>query len=172
MRVLRCLKIVCLIILSMILLVVISFILSDGELVYLNCGYYYHGGGSKMLLCAESIISLSLEESIVILKKDIYSEVTDYDYNDDYIIAVQRPDVDLHIMQIEWEFLDNYTERRSNSIADSLVKNDPYYQKIFSRELNYWIISGKTDSLYGPYSKEEFLEARKVLGVPSSLEIE
>lgn len=68
----------------------------------------------------------------------------------------------------------------SEFVADSLIKNDPIYQNIFSRELNYWIISHKERNeadylpmsrFYGPYSKEEYLSKRVELGVPYDLKL-
>lgn len=66
-------------------------------------------------------------------------------------------------------------------LADSIIKHDPYYKNIFSRELDYWIIvknspqnqpsylpSGK---IYGPYSKNEYLKWKKKLRVSEELKL-
>ena len=69
----------------------------------------------------------------------------------------------------------------SQMVADSIILNDPYYQNIFSRELNYWIIVhqerqkyGYLDSsiFYGPYTKAEYLQKRKELKVPKNLKLD
>jgi hypothetical protein len=60
----------------------------------------------------------------------------------------------------------------SKIIADSLIKHNPYYQSIFSRKFNYWIVCHKNDSLYGPLSKEEYLQKRKELVVPKNLKLD
>lgn len=68
----------------------------------------------------------------------------------------------------------------SHYIADSLIKNNPYYKNIFSRKLNYWIISHKernendylpTSKIYGPFSKNQYLVKRIELGVPEELQL-
>ncbi|MGX5687424.1 hypothetical protein [Arcticibacter tournemirensis] len=55
------------------------------------------------------------------------------------------------------------------SIVDSVIKSDPYYKRIFSRKLNYWIIRKKDNELFGPFSKEEYLTKRNELGIPKEL---
>lgn len=57
------------------------------------------------------------------------------------------------------------------SIADSLIKNDPYYKKIFANEVNYWIIYNPQDTLIGPLTKEEYLEKRRELNIPDELKL-
>lgn len=60
----------------------------------------------------------------------------------------------------------------SHAIADSLIHNDPYYKKIYSRKENYWIIINALDTLIGPLTKEEFLIKRKEYHVPDKLTLE
>jgi hypothetical protein len=60
----------------------------------------------------------------------------------------------------------------SRSIADSLIKNDPYYQKIFANEVNYWIIYNPKDTLIGPLTKEEYMIKRKEMKIPDDLQLE
>ncbi|GGH27325.1 hypothetical protein FAZ19_18885 [Sphingobacterium alkalisoli] len=63
-------------------------------------------------------------------------------------------------------------------VIDSLFQYDPYYVDLFSRPVNYWIISHKEQNaddyvpmsrVYGPYSREDYLKKRKELGVPEEL---
>lgn len=69
----------------------------------------------------------------------------------------------------------------SLEIADSIIKNDRYYQKIFSREINYWIIAHREPQQYfyvpssivlGPFSKEEYLKKRRELKVSKELKLD
>lgn len=65
------------------------------------------------------------------------------------------------------EKFNNQTEK----IADSLIKNDHYYQKCFSNKFNYWIINTHADMLMGPFTKDEYLAKRKELYIPNNLEL-
>lgn len=65
-------------------------------------------------------------------------------------------------------------------LADSIIFNNPFYQNIFSREINYWIIKHfvkkkyfyqKSSIVYGPYSKIEYLKKRKELNIPEELKL-
>jgi hypothetical protein len=60
----------------------------------------------------------------------------------------------------------------SEMIVDSLINANPYYQKIFASKRNYWIIVKSTDQLFGPYSREEYLNKRNELKIPEELEME
>ncbi len=127
--------------------------------------YFYYGDG-----CAGSILTGYLENGI-------YPKVIDYDYNSDFIIAVQKPDYSRYKFMISSELdMDNTdvngTPIDSHSLADSVLKHEPYYIKIFSRSLNYWIISHKDKQVYGPYSEEEYLQKRVALGVPDNLQLD
>lgn len=64
------------------------------------------------------------------------------------------------------------------SVIDSLFQYDPYYVDLFSRPVNYWIISHREQNehdyipmskVYGPYSREDYLKKRKQLGVSEEL---
>lgn len=68
----------------------------------------------------------------------------------------------------------------SKAHADSLISFDSYYQKIFSQEINYWIISHRevemnslkvTSDIYGPFSKESYIKKRNELAVPKELKL-
>jgi hypothetical protein len=161
-----------------------------------------------------------------LFKDVIYPTVIRYEYNDDFILVLQKPSIERSsklfsdYMRFRHNSLatlnsnnpdlkpgqyDHYrstliadsslykllsrrlsTEntvkdiKESQIIADSIIINDPKYQKVFSRELNYWIISHKeregsgflaTSKLYGPLSKKEYINKRKELGVPEELSL-
>lgn len=88
--------------------------------------------------------------------------------------------------KIEWDsanykmFFERGTSDKNSSqdiqiswaIADSLIKNDPFYKKIFANEVNYWIIYNPKDTLIGPLTKEEYKVKRKELKIPDDLQLE
>ncbi len=109
-------------------------------------------------------------------KKDIGSTVEAYAYDDNYILVIQRPLLDYYRSAIGNDLVDCLYSKtpeedaeRGKIMADSVIKHDPYYQKVFSRPINYWIISHQVDSIFGPFSKEEYFQKRKELGVPKEL---
>jgi len=57
------------------------------------------------------------------------------------------------------------------SLADSIIKIDKEYQKIFINEINYWIIEKKTNKVFGPYSEQLYLNKKIELGVSKSLHL-
>lgn len=111
-------------------------------------------------------------------QKDIGSRVEAYSYNNNYILVIQRPLLEYYRTAIGYDLRSSFSSKKpeediekSEIIADSIIKHDPYYQKIFSRPINYWIISHKVDSMFGPLSKEEYFQKRKELGVPEELKL-
>jgi hypothetical protein len=58
------------------------------------------------------------------------------------------------------------------SLADSIIKIDKEYQRIFSNEINYWIIVKESKRVFGPYSKQQFLRTKRKLGVSKKLNLE
>ena len=62
--------------------------------------------------------------------------------------------------------------QQSESIAKYLIEHDPYHQKVFANDTNYWIIYNPQDTLFGPMTKEEYLIKRKELNVPDNLQLE
>ena len=51
--------------------------------------------------------------------------------------------------------------------AEKIFKKEPFYQKIFQNELNYYIIDKKADSVFGPLKYDEFerLKQKKNINV-------
>ncbi|MGX5688164.1 hypothetical protein [Arcticibacter tournemirensis] len=114
-------------------------------------------------------------------KKDIYGEVLDYDYNDNFIVAKQKPIYEEYKSMIGFKLRDNLKEYPTNSKeeifqsekeADSILKHDPYYKTIFTHKINYWIISHKDNQMYGPLTKKEYIRKRKELNIPESLRVD
>lgn len=54
-------------------------------------------------------------------------------------------------------------------IASKIIKEDPYFQEMFSRKVNYYIIDKKNEQVYGPLSKEKYLIKRNELKVSKTL---
>lgn len=114
-------------------------------------------------------------------KKEIYGRVLSYDYNREFIIVSQIPSKSDYIGMLSFYLRDDtvkYPEDdkdimlSSEKEADSLIAHDPYYQKIFANDTNYWVIQIAHDSLIGPLTKSEFEIIRKELKIPKSLKLE
>jgi len=136
----------------------------------LSGNFFYRDEGSKV---KEIISHLSNG-------KNIYSTIVSYDFNKDYIIAVQKPNYEAYKISLAFELRNDLKRYPANSseeimqserVADSLLKHDPFYVKVFSRDINYWIISNKIKQVYGPLSKEEYLKKRTELRVPRKLKL-
>ena len=50
-------------------------------------------------------------------------------------------------------------------LADSILKRQPYYQNIFRRKRNYWIINKESNTGYGPVDSLRFSQECKRLGI-------
>lgn len=83
--------------------------------------------------------------------RDIPPLVTNYVYDNEYIIAKQIPKIPLE--QIYYD---------SNEIIYPFGVSGVYY----------WIIDMKTLDVNGPFDYEEYLRKRKELGVPNKLQLE
>ncbi len=105
------------------------------------------------------------------IKRNIYSFVTEIGYDDNFILVIQRPNQELHNLSIAFELRATNPEEKCFGIADSLIKHDPFFQNVFTRDVNYWIISHSNDSLYGPYSEEEYMKTKELLRVPKDIEL-
>ena len=115
--------------------------------------------------------------------KSILGTVVAYDFNDDYILALQKPDYNNHkngiAAYLRLNDQVNYPGKTTEDIqkvliaADSIAKTDTYYQKIFAHKINYWIIAHKQKQVvYGPLTEAEYLQKRKELNVPGKLKLE
>lgn len=157
----------------------------------LSCGYdYYEIGRFDNYIFRNTNVSKNTDANSYIFsaKQNIYPKVTHYKYNKDFIVAAQNPSKEGHsyllASDLEFYFYKNYDvkedryekeiftliEKRGKLMADSLLNSDPYYKMIFSRTVNYWIISHKLDSLFGPLTKEEYIEKYRELEMPNKFE--
>lgn len=136
----------------------------------LGDGYYYLGEGSPInyIYRSNKIGSKSIDKII------INPNVSNYDCNRDHIVVFQELSYEsliyLILLEKDIEVFSNAEERKlGEQKADSILKNDPYYQKLFSKQTNYWIISKKDHQVYGPLNKESYLNKREDLGVSEDL---
>lgn len=157
----------------------------------LSGGYDYYEIGSSDDYIYKNTSVLKKPHALTYIysgKQNIFPKVTLYKYNKDFIVASQKPKKDghLYLLGFDLEFYfhkkhgvkenrykkEIYTlnEEKGKIMADSLLQNDPYYKKIFSRNVNYWIICHKLDSLFGPLTKEEYIEKYKELKLPKKFE--
>ncbi len=176
------------------------------ESPYLSGGYWLMGNWK--------IISSRTKPHYI----SIYPVVTDYTFNDDFILAEQHPRKEDCLSLLSEDLLrrfENYrlyekdhnilndsfysslrglverdstlhksfikrgasTDESANRaigihMAENLIEYDPYYRKIFSNKINYWIIYHPSDTLIGPLTKEEYLNKKAMLGIPATLKLE
>ena len=74
-------------------------------------------------------------------------EVTDYQYNDDFIIASQKP------------------------TSECFLGNDTFKYKYGKDSTYYWLVIHTSDELLGPLTKEEYLKVRMKYNVPETLRL-
>jgi hypothetical protein len=128
-------------------------------------GYYYIGKSGDMRLIRNHSY---LKKHLV-----IYSIVKDFAFNEDYIIVEQHPNYKSHVQELTDDIWDHNSdigifEKR----ADSILKHDKRFGKIFKHSVNYWIIKVDGDSFLGPLTLEEYKYLRRQLRVPESLKLE
>jgi hypothetical protein len=121
----------------------------------------------------ESGNALNLIRSHNGLHKAIYSKIVAYDYNDDFIIVAQKPNFEYHRGLIASDLNHGHEDFSVlEKAADSILTHDPYYLKIFSSEMNFWIIVNKLHELIGPLTKTEFEAKRKELNIPDDVKLD
>ena len=120
----------------------------------------------------------SPKTSASLLGEDLYSMFNGYKY------AIEDGSKDSVVLNPynKWAFAMFSSRNASDSntsrdlrlkeiVGDSLIKNDPYFIRIFSKNENFWIILNKHDSLIGPLTKAEYLKMRQYLRVPEKLRL-
>lgn len=103
----------------------------------LGAGYFYHekGGRDKTIISTDA-------------KRGICGEIIAYDYDDDFILAAQKP-------YENYCWFDSYVEDFPNGL-------DATY---------YWLIIKKDNIILGPYEQTKFKEIRDRYKVPASLHV-
>ena len=123
-------------------------ILSSGCAEKLGNNYYYlNKYQTQDIGCPDGAIIYKSDNSCVYSNILIEKQVIDVDYNDNYIIA-KRQIIDDSLFSI---LILDYSE--------------------FKPEIGYYIILKNKDSVCGSYSKKEYLQKRKELGVPDNLKL-
>jgi hypothetical protein len=150
--------------LLLLLLLLLSSCISDyteelsGNYFYLN-----EGGEIKQILSHTSG------------RTEIYGKVTSYNHDDNFILAMQIPSWENYRDMIAAKLgqgIKNQKELNENrQKADSIMKTDAFYEKLFSNNINYWIISHSENKTYGPMGIGEYLQARQTLNVPAQLRL-
>jgi hypothetical protein len=57
-------------------------------------------------------------------------------------------------------------------MADSIIKNNPLYNKMYHKNVNYWIINKSRKVILGPLSKNEYLKKKKEIGISEKLSMD
>lgn len=110
--------------------------------VKLSGDYIYHEPGGLPFIEKENS------------NKGIPGWIFSYDYNSHFIVALEK---DINI---------------SNDKKDELILNGDFYDFVNKNgNSKYWIIVIHNDSIYGPYSKVEYLQMREKIGVPKTLQL-
>lgn len=79
--------------------------------------------------------------------------IIDYDYDSTFIVVSHKP---LESVPEFFKFNDFYLSMKA------------YRESKFRQ---FWIVNKKLDSVWGPFKREEFIEQRKIHGVPDSLKL-
>jgi hypothetical protein len=86
--------------------------------------------------------------------KGIPGIVFSYDYNDKFIIVLEK---DILLPEKE---------------KTKLISENKYYDLLLEKGVSrYWLIVHANDSIYGPFKKEEYLQKREELGIPKALQL-
>lgn len=107
------------------------------------------------------------------LHKTIFSKIIAYAYNSNFVLAAQMPNYEYHRAGIAGEL--NHGKEDMEFLykkADSILTSDPYYIKIFSEKVNFWIIRNKDHKLIGPLTSDEYLTKRRELKIPEELRLD
>jgi hypothetical protein len=108
-------------------------------------------------------------------RTEIYGKVTSYNHDDNFILAMQIPSRENYRDMIAAGLGPGSKNQKelneSRQKADSIMKTDPFYEKLFSNHVNYWIISHTENKTYGPMTVDEYLRARQRLNVPPQLRL-
>ena len=122
------------------------------------------------------------------------SDVIDYSFDDNYIIAKQKYNREVLLNELEMELSSwggyyniykregviNFNDvqvslkeiskqielRGSTNLADSIISHSTYYKELLTpNKINYYIIDKDEDSILGPLDKLEFEKIKKEKGI-------
>ncbi len=86
--------------------------------------------------------------------------------NDTLTTAQKKAGILMTVLESDYRGDFNYYV---NKLTDSLISNNPFHKRIWANKINYWILALTSDSLYGPFQKNEYLNCKLTLGVPKKL---
>ena len=126
--------------------------------------FHYHQG--------DSIKTIFLWADTWYYPTIIEGHIVDYSYNDDYLLADQKPldsiwgkyiniyrsDGSFGYSRREYDTINHYDKRRKQ------LEDTPTTHQ-------YWIMVVKTADVYGPFSYEDYLIMKQQLGVPPTLKL-
>ena len=122
------------------------------------------------------------------------SDVIDYSFDDNYIIAKQKHNREVLLNELKMELSSwggyyniykregviNFNDvqvslkeiskqielRGSTNLADSIISHSTYYKELLTpNKINYYIIDKDEDSILGPFDKLEFEKIKKEKGI-------
>ena len=122
------------------------------------------------------------------------SDIIDYSFDDNYIIAKQKYNREVLLNELEMELSSwggdynmykregviNFNDvpvslkeiskqielRRRTNLADSIISHSTYYKELLTpNKINYYIIDKDEDSILGPFDKLEFEKVKKEKGI-------
>ena len=122
------------------------------------------------------------------------SDIIDYSFDDNYIIAKQKYNREVLLNELEMELSSwggyyniykregviNFNDvqvslkeiskqielRGSTNLADSIISHSTYYKELLTpNKINYYIIDKDEDSILGPFDKLEFEKIKKEKGI-------
>lgn len=122
------------------------------------------------------------------------SDIIDYSFDDNYIIAKQKYNREVLLNELEMELSSwggdyiiykregviNFNDvpvslkeiskqielRGSTNLADSIISHSSYYKELLTpNKINYYIIDKDEDSILGPFDKLEFEKIKKEKGI-------
>ena len=122
------------------------------------------------------------------------SDIIDYSFDDNYIIAKQKHNREVLLNELKMELSSwggyyniykregviNFNDvpvslkeiskqielRGSTNLADSIISHSTYYKELLTpNKINYYIIDKDEDSILGPFDKLEFEKIKKEKGI-------
>ena len=122
------------------------------------------------------------------------SDIIDYSFDDNYIIAKQKYNREVLLNELGMELSSwggdynmykregviNFNDvpvslkeiskqielRRRTNLADSIISHSTYYKELLTpNKINYYIIDKDEDSILGPFDKLEFEKVKKEKGI-------
>lgn len=168
-------------------------------MIYLFCSCNMSDSAEKIFGDYVYVTESSQDHFIIGGRNDIPPDVLAYEFDMHFLIAKQKPDIDVLIIKKANELFNTYEKgqphqneslylkfkqygakdnRHENfKIAkliakEILVKEDPMYKKYIENPYLYWILYRSTDDLQGPLTKEEYEAARKEMKIPDKLKLD